>query len=98
MRRAKRESLKTIALHCMDIDCIFNSIIFLNLSDVINVFSISKFISKFNNNYFWKLLYQRDYNIQTKSDKKYHKTYKLCLSLNKFIKNKKIRYDLNYLL
>ncbi len=45
----------------MNNDCIFNILLYLDINDILNCLAINKTIKKISNEYFWKLLCERDY-------------------------------------
>src|SRR5271170_5445823 len=81
----------------MNIDCIFNILLYSDKCIIYNCLSTCKIINKLNKQYLYKLLYERDYNenrftgnwnpLQIYSNFPWCNKYLLCNNLNK-IKSK----------
>src|SRR5437868_413514 len=74
----------------MDIDCIFNSLLYCPLLNIINCLSINKCLYSLNNEYLWKLLLKNHFNNRLKRIRHrnyyntYYNKYKLNAIRNKF--------------
>src|SRR5271170_5370685 len=83
----------------MNIDCLFNILLYSNKCIICNCLSTCKNINKLNKQYLYKLLYERDFNenrftgnwnpLQIYSNFPWCNKYLLCNNLNK------IRFKLN---
>ena len=67
----------------MNVDCVFNSLLYLNINNISNILLTCKYINSINTQYFWKLLCKRNYKLEYNkfTEKTYYDIYKLCKQL-----------------
>src|SRR5439155_15145055 len=78
----------------MNLDTIFNTLNYCSIQEIYNCIAMCKLTNKLNINYLWKILYERDYNINLLENDYYNK-YKICVALNNFIIEKNLNLNLN---
>ena len=81
----------------MEIDCIFSSLLYCEINDIVNCLSTNKIIYGMKTQYLWKLLFEREFIINnistnTSNNNKWGEKYKEHCMLTK-LKNK---LNLNY--
>ena len=78
----------------MNIDCIFDILLYSEQFVISKCLVTCIVVNQLNTEYLWKLLYERDYKIDTLTNKSWNCKYLLYTNLNKINNTLNLNYDL----